>query len=517
MTVRMALMSFALLLAMPYVSLLADTEPFMPSVQADAEGQGVVLLTVSFKLSPDAIMHDSDIGVEVPGKTVEFAYGDPMEDVEGELCYHKDFKRCYRVHDVDKTSLEVTVNYSGCLLNGVCLMPQSRKFTVVADGATVGGKSTPVMAGADDAQIKKLEIVSKRVGYMSKDELLGWLGSVEQGRTQVNDERDNVLMRVFSAYGLWLAMLLIIPLGMALNLTPCVLPMIPVTLAVIGVKDARRGRGMTLGGAYGLGMAIAYGTLGCIVVLTGRQFGELNAKPWFNGCVALLFIVLGLAMFDVLSIDFTRFRSGRVSGTEKRGSILGAFLMGGLAAVLAGACVAPVLIWVIVLATDFYSAGNYIGLLLPFLLGVGMGLPWPFLGGGLSKLPRPGQWMVRVRQAIGVLIVALGVYYGVVCWRQLSAGNGSKLVAQDGWETQLDVALVRSRREGKPLFIDFWGISCKNCALMDRTVFKDEEVLKRLSTYIPVKFLADDMDDPMVATAIKTFDVKGFPTFVIVK
>ena len=351
-------------------------------------------------------------------------------------------------------------------------------------------------------------------GYMSRQEFVEWLDSVEKGEVQENTERDNLLMRIFSAYGLWLAMLLIIPLGMALNLTPCVLPMIPVTLMVIGTKDAKRGRGLLLGGVYGLGMALAYGALGCIVVLTGRQFGELNSNPWFNGAVALLFIALGLAMFDVFSIDFTRFRKGNVSGNAKRGSLAAAFMMGALAAVLAGACVAPVLIWVLVLATDLYGAGNFAGLVLPFLLGLGMGLPWPFLGGGLSKIPRPGQWMVRVRQAMGVLIIALGVYYGSVFWRQM-AGNGGTVV-HDGWETRLDVALERSKREGKPLFIDFWGISCKNCALMDRTVFADEGVQKRLKErYIPVKFLADDLSDPQVAAAVSHFSVQGFPTFVI--
>ena len=95
---------------------------------------------------------------------------------------------------------------------------------------------------------------------------------------------------------------------------------------------------------------------------------------------------------------------------------------------------------------------------------------------------------------------------------------GIETVALDGWETRLDVALERSRREDKPLFIDFWGISCKNCELMDHTVFADEDVQKRLKKgFVPVKFLADDLSDPNVSIAVSHFNVQGFPTFVVAK
>src|SRR5436853_3720639 len=134
-----------------------------------------------------------------------------------------------------------------------------------------------------------------------------------------------------------LAILLIVFLGgLALNLTPCVLPMIPINLSIIGAgtKAGSRGRGFLLGGTYGAAMAVVYGVLGLVVILTAGTFGTINASPWFNLAIALLFIGLGLAMFDVITIDFSRFSTRLPIGT-RRGSMPLAFGMGAVAALLA--------------------------------------------------------------------------------------------------------------------------------------------------------------------------------------
>src|SRR5205823_10965496 len=123
-----------------------------------------------------------------------------------------------------------------------------------------------------------------------------------------------------------------------------VLPMIPINLAIIGAgaQSGSRARGFLLGSAYGAAMAVVYGVLGLIVILTAGTFGTINASPWFNLAIAALFVVLGLAMFDVLVIDFSRFSSGFKAADKSRGTVLLAFGMGAIAALLAEACVAPV-------------------------------------------------------------------------------------------------------------------------------------------------------------------------------
>lgn len=100
--------------------------------------------------------------------------------------------------------------------------------------------------------------------------------------------------------------------GFLLNLTPCVLPLIPINLAILGAgaRAGSKSRGFTLGLSYGLGIALIYGGLGLLVVLgVSSAFGGINATVWFNLGIAILFIALGLAMFDVFQIDFSRFQA----------------------------------------------------------------------------------------------------------------------------------------------------------------------------------------------------------------
>ena len=116
-----------------------------------------------------------------------------------------------------------------------------------------------------------------------------------------------------------------------------------------------RGRGFLLGSAYGAAMAVVYGVLGLVVILTAGTFGTINASPWFNLAIAVLFVVLGLAMFDVLVIDFSRFSAG-MANPANRGTFAVAFTMGAVAALLAGACVAPVVIQVVLFSSSLYAA-----------------------------------------------------------------------------------------------------------------------------------------------------------------
>ena len=258
-----------------------------------------------------------------------------------------------------------------------------------------------------------------------------------------------------------LAILLLVLLGgLALNLTPCVLPMIPINLAIIGAgaQAGSRKRGFLLGLTYGGAMAFVYGVLGLIVVLTASTFGTINASPWFNLGIALLFAALALAMFDVFEIDFSRF-AGTVGAGASRGSFTLAFTMGGVAALLAGACVAPVVIQVVLFASNLYATGTGVALALPFFLGIGMAIPWPIAGAGLSSLPKPGPWMVRVKQAFGVVILATAGYYGYLAYglfadRWVDAAEVSSSVEaklKEGWHASLAEGLAAAEREGKPV------------------------------------------------------------------
>jgi thiol:disulfide interchange protein len=301
--------------------------------------------------------------------------------------------------------------------------------------------------------------------------------------------------------------------------------MLPITLAVIGAGAQARSRmrGLAVGTVYGAGMAISYGAAGAAVVVSGATFGALNSSASFNLAIAVLFVVMSLAMFDIVHIDFTRFR-GTAGGGGKRG-LAGVFVLGVVTALLAGACVAPVVISVVVYATAAYAEGSVAALLLPLLLGVGMALPWPLAGAGLSLLPKPGGWMVWVRNGFGVAILAIALYYGYTGVQLLRTALPPEQAAATGsshgegleWGTSLVEGLERGLEEGRPVFVDFWATWCKNCHAMDATTFRDSAVVAELKRYVLVKYQAEKPKESPAREILRAFSVIGLPTYAVLE
>ena len=145
--------------------------------------------------------------------------------------------------------------------------------------------------------------------------------------------------------------------------------------------------------------------------------------------------------------------------------------MGAVAALLAGACVAPVVIQVVLFSSNLYATGTTIALALPFFLGIGMAIPWPIAGAGLAALPKPGAWMVRVKQVFGVFILATAAYYGYQAYALFAnrwvdptaVASSVEEKLKEGWHSSLAAGLAAAEREQKPVLIDMWATWCKNC------------------------------------------------------
>ena len=198
--------------------------------------------------------------------------------------------------------------------------------------------------------------------------------------------------------------------GVGVGFTPCVYPVIPITLGYIGATSTGKWwRGLTLSLVYVFGMALIYAVLGVFAVLTGQIFGKISSSPWTYFVVASVCFWLGLSMLDVFklpSISLPRF----LTLTKKNG-YWGAFLIGIFSGLIVGPCTAPVLAAVLIYVA---STQNILyGFLLLFTFGYGVGFLMILLGtfsGLLSSLPKSGAWLLKVKKGFGLLLIFTAGY-----------------------------------------------------------------------------------------------------------
>lgn len=524
--------SLALLgaLAVPFTALQAADEivadPFHPTVATTSVSTGEEL-QIKFTVPAGHHLYRDQIKIALNAQEVatQLPAGHPLKDpTTGEMreAYETNLTVTVRVPELTKAAA-LSVAYQGCNEES-CFFPQSREYRVGLDGTVVAlddSASQPdqIASSSSEKLLAGFEVSRRASGFMSSEKMVNFL----EGKA-AEDSLAAASAEKFTGWGRLLIIGGILLGGLALNLTPCVLPMIPINLAIMGAgaNRASRKRGFLLGGTYGLAMTLVYGVLGLVVVLTGAKFGSLNASPWFNFGIAIVFIVLGLAMFDKFAIDLSRFSSSGSGGQPKNNWLLAAS-MGGVAALLAGACVAPVVISVLLLSTSLHQAGSWAGVLLPFVLGLGMALPWPFAGAGLSFLPKPGSWMTRVKYGFGVLIFVFAAWYG---WLGVKLLDVPTMTAQarpagmasfDENVSNLKAAFAEAQTSNRPVFVDFWASWCKNCEAMEATTYRDTEVRSKLKNYIIVKFQAERLNDPGIKGVLDEFGVLGLPTCVIVQ
>lgn len=209
------------------------------------------------------------------------------------------------------------------------------------------------------------------------------------------------------------AIFVVFAAGVLTSFTPCVYPMIPVTVTYIGTAAAgSRRRAVTLSTIYVLGMALVYAGLGVITALIGQTFGQFTRTWWIHGSVGLLIVLFGLAMLGVINIPVPGF-AGRVQthGT-KQGGPLGALLMGVAAGFVAAPCTAPVLGLLLVYVADTRDVAWGGTLLLVFALGLGFLLMLlGIFSGLLSSLPKAGVWMDRIKIGFGAAMLLVGAWF----------------------------------------------------------------------------------------------------------
>jgi thiol:disulfide interchange protein DsbD len=209
-----------------------------------------------------------------------------------------------------------------------------------------------------------------------------------------------------------LAFLLVFLGGVLTSFTPCVYPMIPITISYIGGRSKHRAHGFFLSLFFVLGIAIMYSALGLIAASTGSIFGAALQSTAVLIVVAIIFTAMGASMLGAFDLALPAGLQGRMTSGAQRGGVLGAVLMGMVTGLVASPCVGPVLV---VLLTFVAKTGSlFLGFWLLFVFACGLGLLFLILGtfaGALSALPGAGAWMETIKRVFGVVLIGMAIFY----------------------------------------------------------------------------------------------------------
>lgn len=358
--------------------------------------------------------------------------------------------------------------------------------------------------------------------------------------------------------------------GVAVDLTPCVFPLIPITVAVFGAKGVSRGRALYLASAYVLGMATLYTTLGVVVALTGSAFGAWLANPWVVVPLVGVLLALAASMFGAFALQLPASMQTKLNSVGGAGPV-GAFLMGLVSGLMSAPCSGPVL--VAILTYIAASGGGVVhGGSLLFVHALGIGTLFFAVALGAS-LFRPGKWMDNVKSGFGVALLVMALWF----LRPLSAqlenfilhptwglwigitavliglGSGAVHLSFDApgavrlrkavavaltvfglqvainnvlyvppadWHKvkdarSLEAALIAGDASGQLVLVDFAATWCLPCKEMDLSTFGDEAVNPRLSKefyLIKVDVSAGDDDQSAIQAS---FGAESLPSVLI--
>lgn len=552
-----------LLLAVPFISQAAAQETPPPSellsvradLRSDSAGAGTLLLEAqlaagwhvnSHKPSEEYLIATNVSLGEVPGVT----YGQPKypEGAIKTFAFSKTPLSVYegrftievpvRWTQSEAPALSGSLEYQACN-DERCLPPATAAFQTA--GAT-GRGGTLRSPGATNRG-------TLRPGGPSREDLPGGALPLEAaskaGASPAGASQD--FANKIAQSGYLFVLLSVFIGGLALNLTPCVYPVIPLTIGFFGGQSGgnkRRVAGLAF--LYVAGIVLMYSALGVAAALSGRLFGSMLQSPWVLTGIAGVLILLALSMFGLYEL---RMPSSLMRRAGSRTGAAGAFAMGLLVGVVAAPCVAPFTLGLLAFVAERQSIA--LGALFFSVLSLGLGFPYLFLAifsGNLSRLPRAGAWMEGVKKVFGWLLLAMAAYFLRLVlprpWSEwllpatLLAGAVALAVKGFGFARLVRLAAAvlflgaalfflprgalgwqpydggKLAARGRPSVIDFTADWCLPCLELDQRTFSDPRVRKELSRRELFKADLTKANSPEAAALTRKYEILGVPTVI---
>ena len=353
--------------------------------------------------------------------------------------------------------------------------------------------------------------------------------------------------------------------GLALNLTPCVYPVIPMTVSFFIGQGERKKRDMfVLASSYVVGIALIFSILGLISGLAGRQWGFLFQNPWFVIFITIIILSMAASMFGVFEITVPSSLMTKL-GKSRQGAI-GSFIMGLTVGVVIAPCAAGIIIGLVGIVARLGIVAK--GALLFFVMGLGLGLPYLFLAmfsGYMNRLPKSGMWMVWIRKLFGLLLIGVAIYFLLPQAKQISDQQGlylgvlgifgglllGFLERGEGYPRSFKIirgiigcllifsgallvnaalqpeppaidwvyyrgqSIEQLQDKNRPLLIDFYADWCAACKELDRKTFRDKKVVETAMEFVMLRVDCTSPDNKCTALTQK-FRVSGLPTVVFI-
>ena len=372
---------------------------------------------------------------------------------------------------------------------------------------------------------------------------------------------------IASASSLWIQLLLVFLLGILMSLTPCVYPMIPITVGILHAQAQRSTLfNFARAIAYTLGIALMFSILGLTAAFTGSLFGKLMSNPLVILVVVLILLYFALSMFGLYEIKLPSLINKQQTNIKPSGSLLSAFFFGFASGTVASPCLTPGLAF---LLTFVAQMGNrLLGFLMMFSFGIGMSVPLLLIGTfstSIKFIPKTGTWMLEVKKIFGLLLIALCFYYlsnilsvTFLLWISASTllllgiyelltfnkhlgafsrylrlflaisgfmGSGtlyfmafqrllhpSQPTQLVQWHTNYQAALKQAQAQNTILLLDVGAPYCSICKAIDKCIFNDPLIASILNKTVPVKI--DAANSPEYETLAKKFQIVGVPTII---